>query len=100
MKQKSWHLNRREMLRASGIALALPFLDSMAWGKEMKKKSAPKRMVVTYFSYGAYMPNGSGGIQEMDRPHHEWSWSPCKDEGPLTFTQNQSPFKSLKNEVS
>ena len=100
MKQKSWHLNRREMLRASGIALSLPFLESMAWGKGSANASGPKRMVVSYFSYGAYMPNGASGIQKMDKPHHEWSWWPCKEEGELTFNKNQAPFKSFKNEVS
>ena len=30
MKQKSWHLNRRELLKGGGIALALPFLNSMS----------------------------------------------------------------------
>lgn len=100
MKQKSWHLNRREMLRASGIALSLPFLESMALGKGAANTSGPKRMVVTYFSYGAYMPHGSSGIQDMKKPHHEWSWWPCKEEGELTFNKNQAPFKSFKNEVS
>ena len=99
MKQKSWHLNRREMLRASGIALSLPFLEGMAWGAN-KKSAQPKRMVITYFAYGAYMPHGAGGIQDMKKPHHEWSWWPCKNEGELTFNKNQAPFKSLKNEIS
>ena len=62
MKQKSWHLNRREMLKASGIALSLPFLESMVWGSTVKS-TLPKRMVITYFSYGAYMPHGSGGFR-------------------------------------
>ena len=30
MKQKSWHLDRRELLKGGGIALALPFLNSMS----------------------------------------------------------------------
>ena len=86
------------MLKASGLALGLPFLDSMAWAKEVT--ATPKRMVVVYFSYGAYMPNGTNGIQKMDKPHHEWTWWPCKDEGPLTFNKNQSPFETFKEDVS
>ena len=57
-------------------------------------------MVITYFSYGAYMPHGSGGIQDTKKPHHEWSWWPCKNEGTLKFNKNQAPFESLKNELS
>ncbi|SVD88996.1 uncharacterized protein METZ01_LOCUS441850, partial [marine metagenome] len=33
MKHKSWHLNRRELLKGGGIALALPLLNAM--GKAM-----------------------------------------------------------------
>ena len=96
MKQKSWHLNRREFLRGSGMALALPFLESMcranaaAAGKEL-----PKRMVVSYFAYGAYMPAPTPGTQ-----HHDWNWWPCANPGPLTFNKSAAPFEPLKNYVS
>ena len=30
MSKKSWHLSRRTFLQGSGVAMALPFLDSMA----------------------------------------------------------------------
>jgi hypothetical protein len=97
MKQKSWHLNRRELLKGGGIALALPFLESMSWaaGKEM-----PKRMLVSYFAYGAYMPNGTNGIPAGTKPHHEWSWWPCAKPGPLTFNKSSAPFEPLKDYVS
>ncbi|PHS03113.1 MAG: hypothetical protein COA78_19030 [Blastopirellula sp.] len=100
MNRKSWHLNRREMLAGAGVALALPFLDSMAWAKGAATKAMPKRMVVSYFSYGAYMPNGGNGIQNMKQPHHDWSWWPCKEAGELTFNQNSAPFKPFKDQVS
>ena len=45
------------MIKGGGIALALPFLNSMGWAKPAKE--LPKRMLVSYFSYGAYMPNGT-----------------------------------------
>lgn len=86
------------MLKASGVALGLPLLDAMLWGGQ--EANHPKRMVVVYFAYGAYMPNGGNGIQKMDQPHHEWTWWPCLNEGPLSFNKNQAPFEPLKNEVS
>ena len=98
MKQKSWHLNRREMIKGGGIALALPFLNSMGWAKPTKE--LPKRMLVSYFSYGAYMPNGTAGIPSQSKPHHDWSWWPCRDAGPLSFNQSSKPFEPLKNYVS
>ena len=42
----------------------------------------PKRMVVSYFAYGAYMPDGPSGVPAPGKKPHEWSWWPCKDPGP------------------
>ena len=98
MKPKSWHLNRREILKGGGVALALPFLNSMGWSKPAKE--LPKRMLVSYFSYGAYMPTGTGGISSKDQPHHDWSWWPCRDAGPLSFNQSSKPFEPLREYVS
>ena len=101
MKQKSWHLNRRELLKGGGIALALPFLNSMSRAVGVSGTTAmPKRMLVSYFAYGAYMPDGPAGIPEVGKPHHDWSWWPCADAGPLTFNKSSSPFESLKDSVS
>ena len=43
MAKKSWHLDRREFLRGSGVALALPFLDAMC---PSTGPVLPKRLVV------------------------------------------------------
>jgi hypothetical protein len=95
MKQKSWHIDRRELLKgAGGIVLGLPFLNGMIWGGDKSLRSIPKRLVVNYFSYGAYMP------KVKDGKHHEWNWWPCANEGPLSFNKSSQPFESLKNYVS
>ena len=86
------------MLKGGGIALALPFLNGMSWAAP--SRVMPKRMLVSYFSYGAYMPNGPAGIPNPNMPHHDWSWGPCRDAGPLSFNQSSKPFESLKNYVS
>jgi hypothetical protein len=98
MKQKSWHLNRRELLKGGGIALGLPFLNSMGWSAPAKE--LPKRMMVGYFAYGAYMPNGAHGIPAGNEPHHDWSWWPTSTPGPLTFNKSSAPFEPLKDYVS
>ena len=102
MTQKSWHLNRREVLAGTGVALALPFLESMSWAAGSEKQ-LPKRMVVSYFSYGAYMPDGKSGIPDLRRlkqAHHDWSWWPCKRAGELSFNKSSAPFAPLKDYVS
>ena len=60
--------------------MALPLLDGMnggsqtSWAQGPPEDKLPKRMLVSYFAYGAYMPHGSSGIPVTSKPHHEWSW--------------------------
>ncbi len=95
---KSWHLDRREMLRGAGAALALPWLEGMSRSQPLAAR--PKRLVVTYFSYGAYMPTGPHGITDPEQPHHDWSWWPCRDAGPLSFNKASAPFEPLREHLS
>ncbi len=107
MARKSWHLNRRALLRGGGLALGLPLLQSMGAGRLCGGETAaaasgglPKRMLVSYFAYGAYMPDGPAGIPTKQGPHNEWSWWPCREPGPLTFNKSSAPFAPLKDSVS
>jgi Protein of unknown function (DUF1552) len=100
MKQKSWHLSRRELLKGGGMALALPFLNAMSWAAGGAARQLPKRMLVSYFAYGAYMPEGPAGIPSGNMPHPDWSWWPTSTPGPLTFNKASAPFESLKEYVS
>ena len=99
MSKRPWHLDRRELLRGSGAALALPLLEGVA-ARGPAADKRPKRLVVTYFFYGAYMPNGPSGITDLSAPHHDWSWWPCRDPGPLTFNASSAPFAPLKERLS
>lgn len=103
MKQRSWHLERRQFIRGGGAALMLPFLNGMSWGRGATAaagKDLPKRMLVSYFAYGAYMPNGPAGIPKAGAPHHDWSWWPCSEPGELSFNKSSEPFAPLKNRIS
>ena len=110
MKHQSWHLDRRELLKGGGVAIALPLLNGM--GKAMGaisnaagESGMPKRMFVSYFAYGAYMPDGTSGVpapktNAPKQEHHPWSWWPCKAAGPLIFNKSASPFAPLKDDIS
>lgn len=100
MKRKSWNIRRRELLKGGGVALALPLLHGMASVQAAGTTELPKRMLVSYFAYGAYMPNGAAGIPDPIKPHHPWSWWPCRDAGPLTFNESSKPFEPLKDSVT
>ena len=106
MANKSWHLNRRDVLKGAGVALSLPYLNAMEASRAIASPSAketPKRMMVGYIAYGTYMPDGASGVPDQrkpDQPHHDWSWWPCKDAGELTFNKSAEPFKELKDYVT
>jgi len=106
MAKKSWHLNRRDLLKGTGIALALPSLNAMRPSSTRANAAAqatPKRMMIGYIAYGTYMPDGPAGLPKQDnsdQPHHDWSWWPCKDAGELTFNKSSEPFRELKDYVT
>jgi len=106
MAKKSWHLNRRDLLKGAGVALALPSLNAMnATGAVTSDaaKETPRRMMVGYIAYGTYMPDGPSGVTSQsnsDKPHHDWSWWPCREAGELTFNQSSEPFRELKDYVT
>ena len=106
MAIESWKLNRRYLLKGGGVALALPCLDAMSGSSAQASVSSggsPKRMMIGYIAYGTYMPDGVHGLpseSSADKPHHDWSWWPCKDAGELTFNKSSEPFRELKNYVT
>ena len=72
----------------------------MEWRRLLKRRQLPKRLMVSYFAYGAYMPHGTTGVPAPGKPHHEWSWWPCQTPGELTFNKSSAPFEPLKDSVS
>jgi hypothetical protein len=94
MNTKTCHLNRRQVLRGGGIALALPFLNSMSSARGAAGTDQPKRLVVSYIGYGVYDP------KTQDGSAHQSSWFPRHDSGPLTFNQSSAPFGSLENHIT
>ena len=96
---KNFKMNRRQMLKGTGLALSLPFLESFAAGKN-SGATAPKRLIVSYMAYGCYMPGAKNGIQDMSKAHVEDGWWPCRDAGALKFNKVQKSFEPLKNYVS
>ena len=76
MTKKSWHIDRRRMLRGMGTTLALPMLDGMAFGAQKAKLVNSKaRMCSIYFPYGVQMsgdlkwfPDGEGANYTFSKP--------------------------------
>lgn len=115
MATRSWQLSRRDVLRGGGLALGLPLLDAMAGVASAGTASGgssgaspapaaaqlPKRMLVSYFAYGCYMPGAENGVPRPGiTTHDEWSWWPCLQPGPLTFNKSSEPFAPFKDHVT
>ena len=71
-KLKSWHLDRRTILRgAGGLALGLPFLESMQGQASTADELAlPKRVACFFFPNGVALPPANSEF------HSDWHWFP------------------------
>ena len=65
MTQKSWHLNRRTVLKSAGVCLSLPWLECMAVEQKDRLK---QRFFAGYFAYGVPMPADNA----QDRMEKGW----------------------------
>lgn len=108
MAQKSWQLNRRDLIKGAGVAMALPYLSAMEGATAVASaatKGLPKRFLATYISYGVYQPEGPSGIPRKKADgtydHHEWSWWPQGEPGEIkSFSKSSMPFKALKDSIT
>ncbi len=80
------NLSRRKFLRGTGIALGLPWLESVcSFGAEsLKKNTAPRRLAVCFTGNGV-------------NPHH---WGATQGAGGMEFMKSLSPLEPLKKHVS
>ena len=92
--QKSWHLNRREVLRgAGGVALALPFLEGMSSAAQSVGE-LPKRVACFFF------PNGVALPPEKDQYHDDWHWFPQGEGRDYTLNLSTESFEPHRDEIT
>ena len=83
-------MNRRAMLKASGICMALPWMESFACKAPHKP---PKRFCSIYFPYVVSLPN-------QDSEFSQWNWFPkgeCKN---FTFNKSLEPLDKFRDQVT
>jgi hypothetical protein len=80
------HLSRRTFLRGTGVALALPFLDSMMPAGAVFGQAArrPTRLGAIYFPHGAIMPK----------------WTPAKEGAGFELTEILQPLKPFYDKIN
>ena len=85
-------LDRRRFLRGTGIALALPWLESSRC--LAAESSDIKRLACFYFPDGVPMP-----LRE-DPAYEDWSWFPHGGGNEFTFTKCGASFEPLRDDLT
>ena len=93
MSNKAVSLNRRSFLRASGLALALPWLETFAADSPVSD-ATPKRFV------SIYHPDGVGLPLKTDPAWKDWSWFPRGGEKDYHLTRVLDVLEPLRNEIT
>tara|TARA_B100000809_G_scaffold26143_1_gene22890 strand:- start:938 stop:2335 length:1398 start_codon:yes stop_codon:yes gene_type:complete len=93
MSNKAVSLHRRSFLRASGLALALPWLETFAADSPVSDDT-PKRFV------SIYHPDGVGLPLKTDPAWKDWSWFPRGGEKDFLLTRVLDVLKPLRNEIT
>lgn len=90
--KKSWHLDRRTVLKGAGVTLALPMFESMAAAADESAKT-PRRMCCVLFPYGVAVPKD-------DAPERDWGWFPRGAGKDYQLTNVLKPLAPLMDAVS
>lgn len=87
--------DRRNFLRGTGVALALPWLESFTNVAAAAEQTAvPKRLACFYMPDGVPMP------PVADPAHKEWNWFPDGEGKDFRFTKCLDPLQPLRSDVT
>lgn len=87
------HTGRRTFLRGTGLALALPWLESFG-SYPTKSVNTPKRFV------SIYHPDGVGVPLKEDPAWKDWSWFPHGGEKDFEFTKVLDVLEPLRSDIT
>lgn len=94
---RSWHLDRRTVLKGAGVSLSLPWLEGMTAGLSAAQKRTapelPRRLCCVMFPYGVAMPRDG-------TPERQWGWFPTGEGKDYQYTNVLDPLTPLKDEVT
>ncbi len=87
------YIGRRTFLRGTGLALALPWLESFG-SYPTKSVNTPKRFV------SIYHPDGVGVPLKEDPAWKDWSWFPHGGEKDFEFTKVLDVLEPLRSDIT
>ena len=88
-------LDRRKFLRGSGIALALPWLESFSSVAQAAKQTANRKRLACF-----YLPDGVPMPLEEDPSFKDWSWFPHGKGRDFTFTKCMETLHPLRDNLT
>ncbi len=88
-------LDRRRFLRGCGVALALPWFESVSsLAKADQRPATPTRLACFYMPDGVPMPLAE------DPAYQDWAWFPHGNGQEFSFTKCLEPLESLRQEMT
>lgn len=93
MSNKPVTFPRRDFLRGAGVALALPWLESLAVASPAAS-ATPKRFL------SVYHPDGVGLPLKSDPAWRDWSWFPQGGEKDFVLTKVLDVLEPLRSEIT
>ncbi len=93
MADKSELLSRRTFLQGTGVALALPWLESFALGQPASTQT-PKRFL------SVYHPDGVGLPLKSDPAWKDWCWFPEGGETDFRLTKVLDVLEPLRSDIT
>ncbi len=93
MNTKSASLSRRTFLRGTGVALALPWLETFAAGAPSADET-PKRFL------SVYHPDGVGLPLKSDPAWKDWCWFPRGGEKDFELTKVLDVLQPLRSDIT
>ena len=93
MNAKTFSMNRRNFLRGTGIALALPWFETFA-NIGSKRHVTPRRFL------SVYHPDGVGLPLKSDPAWEDWSWFPRGGEKDFVLTKVLDVLEPLREEIT
>lgn len=93
MSDKPAKFDRRSFLRGAGVALALPWLESLA-------RANPAPAVTPRRFLSVYHPDGVGLPLKSDPAWRDWSWFPRGGEKDFELTKVLDVLEPLRSEIT
>ncbi len=88
-------IDRRKFLRGSGIALALPWLETFAPKVRAARRPNQRKRLACF-----YLPDGVPMPLEKDPSFKEWSWFPHGSGKDFKFTKCMETLEPLRNDLT